>query len=124
MPPERALAESIRAWMRVSGAFGRVVEPRSGVLPSRVVEATVTKLYGDFRQASRPLGTLEIHFICYEVHDSSPGRIVLDTVCSHQTPLERRTADALMAARNADLREIMKRISTQFAGDVSRNGGA
>src|SRR5262245_54314409 len=28
-PPERALAEPIRGWMRAGGAFGRVVEPGS-----------------------------------------------------------------------------------------------
>src|SRR5258707_1035654 len=56
-PPERALAETIRAWMRASGVFGRVVEPGSGLTPSLVAEVSVNELYGDFRKASRLVGT-------------------------------------------------------------------
>src|SRR5437899_1207828 len=54
VPPERALAEPIRAWMRASGVFGRVVEPGSGLTPTLVAEVSVNELYGDFSQASRP----------------------------------------------------------------------
>ena len=112
--PERALAESIRASMRAGGVFGRVVEPGSGLVPTLVVEASVNELYGDFRQASKPVGTMEIHFIVYEVKEGNPGRIVLDKVCARETPLARKTADALMAAWNADLREIMEEISSAY----------
>jgi hypothetical protein len=118
-PPERALAEPIRAWMRTSGVFGRVVEPGSGLAPNLVAEVSVNELYGDFRQASQPAGTMEIHFVCYEVKDGVPGRIVLDKVCAHQTKMARKTPEALMAAWDADLREIMKEINTEFASAKS-----
>jgi len=114
-PPERALAEPIRAWMRASGVFGRVVEPGSGLAPSLVAKVSVNELYGDFRQASRLVGTMEIRFVCYEVKDGDSGRIVLDKVCAHETPLTRKTPDALMAAWDADLREIMKEINSEYA---------
>ena len=42
-------------------------------------------------------GTMELHFICYEVKDGTPGRIVLDKVCARATPLSRKAPDALMA---------------------------
>ena len=114
IPPERALAEPIRAWIRASGVFGRVVEPGSGLTPTLVVEVSVNELYGDFRKASQPVGTMEIHFICYEVKDGAAGRIVLDKVCAHETPLTRKTPDALMAAWDADLREIMEAIHSAY----------
>lgn len=114
VPPERALAEPIRAWMRTSGAFGRVLEPGSSLTPTLIAEVSVNQLYGDFRNPSKPVGTMEIHFICYETKDASPGRIVIDRICAHSTPLARKTADALMAAWNTDLREIMQEISSEF----------
>jgi hypothetical protein len=114
IPPERALAEPIRAWMRASGDFGRVVEPGSALSPTLGVEVAVNQLYGDFRKASRPVGTMEIHFVCYEVKDGAPGRIVLDKVCTRETPLAGKTADALMAAWNADLREIMQEVHSEY----------
>src|SRR5258708_32840564 len=59
IPPERALAEPIRASMRASGVFARVVEPGSGLTPSLVAEVSVNELCGDFRQPSRLVGTME-----------------------------------------------------------------
>src|SRR5438045_5911126 len=34
VPPERALAEPIPAWMRARGGFGRVLQPGSGLTPT------------------------------------------------------------------------------------------
>jgi ABC-type uncharacterized transport system auxiliary subunit len=120
IPPERALAEPIRAWMRASGVFGRVVEPGSGLTPTLVAEVSVNELYGDFRKASQPVGTMEIHFICYEVNDGTAGRIVLDKVCARETPLTGKTPDAIMAAWDADLRQIMEEINAEY-GRANRN---
>jgi cholesterol transport system auxiliary component len=115
IPPERALAEPIRAWMRASGVFGRVAEPGSGLTATLVVEVSVNELYGDFRKAAQLVGTMGIHFICYEVKDGAVGRIVLDKVCARETTLSRKTPDALMAAWDADLREIMQEINSEYA---------
>jgi cholesterol transport system auxiliary component len=115
VPPERALAEPIRAWMRDSGVFGRLVEPGSGLEPTLVAEVSINELYGDFRKASQPVARMEIHFIFYQVRDDTPGRIVLDTVCARETSLTRKTPAALMAAWDADLRQIMQDIASEYA---------
>jgi len=112
IPPEQALAQSIRAWMRASGALGRLVLPGSDLAPSLVAEVSVSELYGDFRKKSQPVGTLELHLICYKVSDGIPGRIVLDKVCAHETRMATRTPAALMAAWDVDLREIMEEINS------------
>jgi cholesterol transport system auxiliary component len=115
IPPERAVAESIRASMRTSGVFGRVVEPGSGIMPTVIVEASINELYGDFRQASRPVGTMGIHIMCYEVQDGEPRHIVFDKYCLQETALARKTPGALMAAWDEDLREIMNQINSDYA---------
>jgi cholesterol transport system auxiliary component len=115
IPPERALAESIRASMRASGVFGRVVEPGSGIIPTVIVEASINELYGDFRQASRPVGTMGIHILCYEVRDGGLQHIVFDKYCLQETALARKTPSALVAAWDEDLREIMNQINSEYA---------
>jgi cholesterol transport system auxiliary component len=122
IPPERALAESIRAWMSASGVFGRVVEPGSDLTPSLIVEISINELYGDFRNPSRPLGTMGIHIMCYEKENRAPRRVILDKYCSHETPLSRKTPGALMAAWDTDLREIMNQINSEYAKTNSNNG--
>ena len=58
---------------------------------------------------------MEIHFIVYEVKDGMPGNVVLDKVCAHETPLARKAADVLMAARDTDLRQIKEEINSKYA---------
>ena len=115
IPPERAMAEAIRAWMRASGAFGRVLEPGSGLTPTLAAEISVHELYGDFRQASQPTGAMEIRVMIYELKDGNPGRVMVDRVSARQTPLSRKTPDALMTAWDTDLREIMEEIQSEYA---------
>lgn len=115
IPPERALGEAIRAWLRASGVFGRVLDPGSGLAPTLIAEVSINELYGDFRKSSQPAGIIEVHFVCYEVKDEAAGRIVLDKVCTRETPMTRKTPGALMAAWNADLREIMDEINSAYA---------
>jgi hypothetical protein len=114
IPPERALAESIRAWMRAGGAFGRVVDPGSGLTANLIADVFINELYGDFRNASRPVGRMELHFICYEIEDGASRRVILDRVCARETPLAKKTADALMVAWDSDLREIMQEINSEY----------
>jgi len=115
IPPEQALTESVRAWMRASNAFGSVVEPGSGLTPTLVAEMSINEIYGDFRKASQPVGTMELRFVLYDVKEGDPRRIVLDKVCTRETPLAKKTPDALMAAWNTDLREIMEEIQSEYA---------
>lgn len=121
IPPERALAESIRASLRASGAFGSVLEPGSGITPTFILEISINELYGDFRKPSAPVGTMGLHVIGCEVQDDQPRRVVFDKFCSHETPLARKTPSALMAAWDADLREIINEISSNYAKTSSNN---
>src|SRR5271157_755049 len=89
VPPGRALEQPICAWLRAGGAFGCVVEPGSGLNPSLVAEVSVNELYGDFRKTAQPAGALEIHFILYELNRDGTGRILMDKVCAHRTPMAR-----------------------------------
>ena len=115
IPPERALAEAIRASMRAGGAFGSILEPGSSITPTLILEISINELYGDFRNPSQPVGTMGLHVIGCEVEDNLPRRVVFDKICSHETPLARKTPSALMNAWDADLREIINEINSEYA---------
>jgi ABC-type uncharacterized transport system auxiliary subunit len=115
VPPERALAEPIRNWIRTSGAFGRLVEPGSGLSPSLTIEVSVSQLYGDFRKASHPAATMEMRWLIYDVSDGSPGRIVLDKTYTRETPLAKKSPAAIMSAWDTDLHQILEQINSDYA---------
>jgi len=114
VPPGRALEQPICAWLRVGGAFGCVVEPGTGLVPSLVAEVSVNELYGDFRKTARPAGVLEIHFMLYELNRGGPGRVLMDKVCARRAPMARAAPGALTAAWDADLRGIMADINSEL----------
>ncbi|HZR17709.1 MAG TPA: hypothetical protein VFE51_10315 [Verrucomicrobiae bacterium] len=114
IPPERSLAEAIRGLMREAGAFGHVVDLGSGLRPNLIAEVSINELCGDFRNAAKPLGSMQIHFVCYELSDGFPGRVVVDRFCAHETALTAKTPSALMAAWDADLRDIMNEVVAEY----------
>ena len=87
-----------------------------------IVEVSINELYGDFRNSSQPVGTMGLHFMAYELQEGVPQRIIFDRFYSQQTPLARKTPGALMAAWDADLREIMNQINSEYAKSISHNG--
>jgi hypothetical protein len=113
--PEHALAGPMRDGLRRGGAFGDVLDSDSALIPSVVVEASVTKLYGDFRKPAAPLGTMGIHFIVYKAESGEPGRILLDKMFAHEQSCARRTPEALVAAWEADFRAIMDEFNSEYA---------
>jgi hypothetical protein len=113
--PERALAESIQAYMRSSGVYGHVEASSGRLSPDLVAEVSIEHLYGDFRNPAQPVGALELHFLIYQMTNGMPGRIVLDKMCARTTPLARKSPAALMAAWDTDLREIMEEINSDYA---------
>jgi len=113
-PPERAIEQPIRAWLRDGGALGYIVDPGSGLSPSLMTDISVNELYGDFRKKGHPAGVLQIHFILYETSKGGPGRVLLDKVCTRQTAMTKATPAALMVAWDADLREIMTEINSEL----------
>jgi hypothetical protein len=115
VPPERTLAETLRACMRCNKAFGKVDEPESGLIPNRIAEATVDELCGDFRSCAHPAGVLEIHFVIYEANDGVAGRVLLDKTYAEQTLLPKKSPAALMTAWETDLRKIMEKLDSDYA---------
>ena len=111
-PPERAIAEPIRASL---GAMGRIAEPESALTPTLGAEVEVTKLFGDFQDTTNPSATLQIHFILYQMTPDGPGRVLLDEVCGRSLSLAHKTPAALMAAWDADLHDIMDQINSDYA---------
>jgi cholesterol transport system auxiliary component len=121
IPPERSLAESIRAWMRASGAFGRVLEAGRAIMPTLTVEVSIQELYADFRKPSQPVAIMALHFMCYESQDGVPRRIVLDKFCTRETPLASKTPAAVIAAWDTDLRQIMQEIDSEYGKALGSN---
>jgi cholesterol transport system auxiliary component len=121
--PERAMGEAIRGWLGASGAFGRVLEPGGSLAPTLAAEATVNELCGDLRDPAHPVAVLQIRLIIYEVTESGPGAVLLDKTINRETPMAHKNPAALMAGWDADLREIMEQMISDYVKASPDLGG-
>jgi cholesterol transport system auxiliary component len=109
IPPGTMIAEQTRQWLSASGLFHVVLPANSRIEPTDTLEASVTALYGDFRDAAAPVAVMEIRFFLV------PRSSGLETVAFSRTyratnRILVRTPEALMEAYNKDLREILTRL--------------
>jgi len=120
VPPEEGLRQPLEAHLRASGFFRDVVEPDSALQPDTLVEISVVRLYGDFRQRTNPVAELEMRFVFFDAQSRTTGKVILDKDYSEKIRLKNRTAAALMAGWNTGLSQIMKRLAEDLKAHQTR----
>lgn len=113
-PPAEELLTPMRGWLRDSGSFSAVVETGSALKPDTLVEISVSRLFGDFRQPEHPAAVLTIQFVFFDAPNGIPGRVIFQKDYSRRIPLDAPTAPALMDGWNQALAEILAEVSTDF----------
>lgn len=107
--PQDLISSQTRNWLAQSGLFTMVLEPGSLVEPTHILEGNVLALYGDFRGQSLPQAVLEIRIFVVTSRNSRPEVVFTrDYRASHGAG--ERTADALVAALNQCLAQILSEL--------------
>ena len=113
-PPAEELVAPVRGWLRDSGSFNAVVEAGSALKPDALVEISVSRLFGDFRQPGHPAAVLTMQFVFFDAPNGIPGRVMLQKDYSRRIPLDAPTAAALMDGWNVALAEILAEAASDF----------
>lgn len=119
LPAEELLAP-VRGWLRNGGNFSAVTEAGSALRPDTLVEISVSRLFGDFRQPEHPAAVLTMQFVFFDAPNGVPGRVILQKDYSRRMPLDAPTAAALMDGWNQVLAEILAEVSADFRPSKSR----
>jgi cholesterol transport system auxiliary component len=114
-PPAEELMAPVCGWLRSNGDFSAVVEAGSALKPDTLVEISVSRLFGDFRQPEHPAAILTIRFVFFDAANGIPGKAMLEQEYSRNIPLNAPTAAALMEGWNQALSEILAEVSSDFA---------
>jgi len=113
-PPAGELLAPVRGWLCDSGSFSAVTEAGSALKPDALVEISVSRLFGDFRQPEHPAAVLTMQFVFFDAPNGVPGRVILQQDYSRRIPLDAPTAAALMDGWNQALAEILAAVSMDF----------
>jgi ABC-type uncharacterized transport system auxiliary subunit len=119
-PPAEEMMVPVRGWLRGKGQFSAVTEAGSALKPDTLVEISVSRLFGDFRQPEHPAAVLTMQFVFFDAPNGVPGRVILQKDYSCRIPLDAPNAAALMDGWNQALAEILAEVSTDFRPWKSR----
>jgi len=110
VPPGRALAIPLRAYLANSGVFADVVGPDSPLKADQVLYVHVTELYGDFRHPSHPAAVLSLRLVFM----NSRGNVMLQKDYTCSVPLKGNTAAEVVAGYD----QALAGIAGQVASDL------
>ena len=113
-PPAEQLLAPVRGWLRDSGNLSAVAEAGSALKPDTLVEITVNRLFGDFRQPKHPAAVLTMRLVFFDAPNGIPGKVILQQAYSRRIPLDAPTAAALMDGWNRALADILAEVSSDF----------
>lgn len=107
------LTEAIRGYLRNAHFVRDVVEPGGELPADLLVEIYASDVSGDFSQPEAPAAVMSLRVLVLPAHTAGQPAL-LGKEYSRRTRLPRRAADALVAAWNQELADIMR----QFQGDL------
>jgi cholesterol transport system auxiliary component len=113
--PGAMLADQMAAWLGRAGPFSTVTDPESTLPAHYVLEATVTELYGDFRQGKTPAAVLAVQFALIDQTGARP-KAVLERAIARRVDLPQESPDALVRGYGEALAEILAALSTELQG--------
>jgi cholesterol transport system auxiliary component len=109
-PPGDMLGAVMADWLNEAGAFATVTQPGTRTPAAFVLEATVTKLYGDFRPGRTPSAIMEVQFSLVELSGISPT-VRLEQTIGRSVPLSESTPEALVQGYGRALAEVLSELS-------------
>jgi cholesterol transport system auxiliary component len=114
--PGAMLGNRIAAWLDREGPFKTVTQPGS-VTPARyVLEATVTELYGDFREGRAPAAVMTVQFVLIDEAGATP-KVVHERTIASRVDLPEASPDALVRGYGRALAEILSKLVPDLSAE-------
>jgi cholesterol transport system auxiliary component len=107
--PGAMLGNRMAEWLDRAGPFKTVAQPGSVRPAAYVLDATVTELYGDFRQGRRPAAVLAVQFALIDQAGARPNLVYERTIAS-RVDLPQASPDALVLGYGKALAEILSQL--------------
>jgi cholesterol transport system auxiliary component len=113
VPPSAMIGETLARSLDRSRVFGRVVPPGTAPDSDFVIDAFVSALYADSRDASKPGAELAIGF--YVSRANTSGAPVWSKEYRRRIPISAGSSDTYVAAQNEALGDILAELARDLA---------
>ena len=113
VPPSAMIAEATSRALQGAGVFGRIVPPGAAPDADFVIDAFVSALYVDTRDAAKPAAELAINYFVSRANSS--GVPVWSKEYRRRMPIAAGSSDIYVAAQNQALGEILAELARDLA---------
>jgi uncharacterized lipoprotein YmbA len=112
--PGAMLGNRMAEWLDRAGPFRTVAQPGSLRPAVYVLDATVTELYGDFREGRRPAAVLAVQFAVIDQGGARP-KLVHERTIASRIDLPQASPEALVLGYGKALAEILSQLVPELS---------
>jgi uncharacterized lipoprotein YmbA len=113
--PGAMLGNRIAEWLDRAGPFQSVAQPGSARPASFVLDATVTELYGDFREGHPAAAVLSAQFALIDQTGARP-KVTHECTLASRIEIRKASPEALVVGYGEALADILSRLVVELDG--------
>ena len=113
--PAAMITDKTRNWLSKAGLFGTVLEVGSQVDPTHVIEGNITALYGDFRDKSSHIATMEIRIFLLKVEAGGESVPVFSERYPSAVGIESEDSETLVKGFDKCLQNILSSLEKDLS---------
>ena len=114
IPPAIMIGEATRNWLADTETFARVAEPGSGMMPTYILNGSISACYADIREKAAPAAVLELKMFLTK-QDKAVETLLWSHSYKMREPMKDTQAQSFAAAMSRCVQNVLQKLQADLA---------